>query len=165
MCIKRFAIIYLLYILSIYTPNLQNMVTIKKINDSKYIIDNNNIIIRSAFINWKLWLTKKEISDIYAAKKSYIKNELNNVIENSNLCAESNIKKIYNSKRDKNETFYSLDVLLLLWYNIKHFKETKILVQTNNLLKEYTDKRKPQFIWTIFSEKIKQFSLKSCLIK
>lgn len=117
------------------------MITIQKTTDWKFILDNNNITIRTMFDNWKIWLTKKEISDIYWSKKSDIKKELTNIINNSNICIEENIKKIYNSKRDKTETFYSLDILLLLWYQSNHFKETKLLVNTNNIIKKYTSSR------------------------
>jgi hypothetical protein len=118
------------------------MITIQRTNDWKFILENNNITIRTMFDNWKIWLTKKEISDIYWVKKSNIKKELNNLIVNSQLKTKDIVKKIYNSKRDKTETFYSLDILLLLGYKSKHFKETKLLINTNNLIKEYTSSRK-----------------------
>ncbi len=118
------------------------MTTIEKTNDWKYILDNNNITVRTMFNNWKIWLTKKEISDIYWIKKSSIKKELNKLIINSNHETEDIIKKVYNNKRDKTETFYSLDILLLLWYKSKHFKETKFLINTNNIIKEYALSRK-----------------------
>jgi len=117
------------------------MNTIQKIQDWTYILDN-NISIRAMFNNWKIWLTKKEIADIYSVKKSDIKKELNKLILNSNLDFEENIKKVFNKNKHKNETFYSLDLLLILWYQSKHFKETKFLVNTNNIIKEYTSSRK-----------------------
>jgi len=118
------------------------MITIQKTTDWKYILENNNITVRTMFKNWKIWLTKKEISDLYWIKKSEIKKELNTLIINSTYKTEDIIKKVYNKKRDKTETFYSLDILLLLWYKSKHFKETKFLINTNNIIKEYASSRK-----------------------
>jgi hypothetical protein len=117
------------------------MITIKKTTNWKYIIEKNNITIKAMFEEWKIWLTKKDISDIYWSKKSNIKKELNTIIENSDINLNWKIKKIYNSKKDKNETYYSLDVLLILWYKSKHFKETKFLVNTNKIIKEYNISR------------------------
>ena len=118
------------------------MITIQKTTDWKYILENNNITVRTMFKNWKIWLTKKEISDLYWIKKSEIKKELNTLIINSTYKTEDIIRKVYNRKRDKTEIFYSLDILLLLWYKSKHFKETKFLINTNNIIKEYASSRK-----------------------
>ena len=84
-----------------------------------------------------MWLTIKEVADIYKIDESEVKKELNNILINSNLDLTDNIQKVYNSKTDELETFYSLDVLLLLWYRSKHYIETKFLVNTNKILKEY----------------------------
>jgi hypothetical protein len=61
-----------------------------------------------------MWLTIKEIADIYKVEQSEVKKELNNILINSNLDLTNNIQKVYNSKIDELEIFYSLDVLLLL---------------------------------------------------
>ena len=88
-----------------------------------------------------MWLTIKEISDIYKVTQVEVKKELNNILINSNLDLTDNIKKVYNSNTDETETFYSLDVLLLLWYRSKHYVETKFLVNTNKILREYAISR------------------------
>lgn len=118
------------------------MTTIQKTQDGTFILNNENLSVRAMFNNWKIWLTKKELSDIYWVKKSDIKKELNNLVLNSNIDFEGNIKRIFNKNKDKNETFYSLDILLVLWYQSKHFKETKFLVNTNKIIKKYTSSRK-----------------------
>ena len=66
----------------------------------------------------------------------------NNLVLNSNINFEDNIKKVYNKNKGKRETFYSLDILLILWYQSKHYKETKFLVNTNKIIKEYASSRK-----------------------
>ena len=128
--------------INIYTPNYTHMITIQKTNDWKIIFNTNNVTVRAMFESWKIWLTKKEIADVYWVKKSDIKRELNNIAVNSNLDLVENIKKVYNEQKGKKETFYSLDILLALWYRSKHFKETKFLIKINNVLKEYTSSRK-----------------------
>ena len=123
------------------------MKTIEKI----FLFENNNITIKTLFSKNKIWLTKKEISNIYWVKKSEIKKELNSILLNSNLDITENIQKIYNKTKEKKEIFYSLDILVLLWYNSKHFKETKFLVNANTILKKYTISRK--YRSPIFSKK------------
>jgi hypothetical protein len=118
------------------------MITIQKVENGKFIFENDKLTVRTMFNMWKIWLTKKEIADIYWVKKSEIKRGLNNLLLNSNLDLTENIQKVYNKQKDKKETFYSLDILLLLWYQSKHFKETKFLVHTNKIIKEYANSRK-----------------------
>ena len=120
------------------------MTTIYKIQEGRYLLQNNTFSINTLFSMWKIWLSKKEIALIYWVKKSDIKKELNKIALNSNLDLDENILKVYNDSKGKNEKFYSLDILLLLGYNSKHYKETKLLVNTNKLLKEYTANRKYQ---------------------
>lgn len=117
------------------------MKTIEKINNANYVIKTDNITVKTMFNMWKIWLTKKEIANIYGVKKSEIKKQLKTMISNSNLDLVANIQKVFNDKKGKVETFYSLDTLLLLWYKSKHFEETKFLVTTNNLVKEYAESR------------------------
>lgn len=117
------------------------MKTINRTNNWKYILRNNNLTVKAMFSMWKIWLTIKEIADIYNVAKSDVKRELTNIIINSNLDLSNNIQKVYNSKKDETETFYSLDILLLLGYRSKHFAETKFLVNSNKLLREYTNSR------------------------
>ena len=118
------------------------MNTIQTINRQKFIFENENITVEAMFNEGKIWLTKKQIADVYWVKKSDIKKELNIVLLNSELDIFDNVQKIYNQEKEKNETYYSLDVLLLLGYNSKHYKETKFLIDTNRHIKKYTNNRK-----------------------
>ncbi len=106
-----------------------------------YIFEDGNISVKTLFSGGKIWLTKKEVAYLYWVKKSEIKKEINNIFLNSELDISENIQKIYNKKKNKKDTYYSLDTLLLLWYNLKHYKETKFLINTNKYIKEYSKTR------------------------
>jgi len=110
-------------------------------NIKTYIFENDNITVKTLFSWGKIWLTKKEIAKLYGIEKSEIKKELNNILIDSDLDIAENVVKIYNNKKNKKETYYSLDILLLLWYKSKHYKETKFLVNTNKMIKKYSFKR------------------------
>ncbi len=136
----------------------------KERNNWKYVFQNANVAIKTMFDMGKIWLTKKEIAQVYWVKKSQIKKDLDNLVSGSDIDFTNNIKTIYNEKKDKLQTYYSLDLLLILWYKSKHFKETKFLINTNKILKEYTNKRKyrSQNIWIInwFFDKILKYFIK-----
>lgn len=117
------------------------MKTIQDINNWDYIFINNKLTIKAMYNMWKIWLTKKEIANIYWAKKSDIKEELSNIVKNHNLDLLNSRKRIYNEAKQKITTYYSLDLLLLLWYKSKHFRETKYLINTNKIIKEYAKSR------------------------
>lgn len=145
---------YILSVYFIYLLIIQNMITIKKVQGWRFILENNNITVNTMFNMWKIWLTKREIADVYWVEKSEIKKELNKIALNSNIDLDDNIQKVYNNTKWKNEKYYSLDILLLLGYNSKHFKETKFLINTNKIIKEYTNSRQyrtnnPNKLWII----------------
>jgi len=118
------------------------MKTIHKNNHWDCIFINDNNTIKAMFNNWKIWLTKKEIANIYWAKKSDIKNELSSILKDNNLNSLNKRKKIYNEGKNKLTTYYSIDLLLLLWYKNKRFLETKYLINTNKIIKKYAQSRK-----------------------
>ena len=117
------------------------MTTINNNKNWLIVMKNNNIKIKVLYNLGKIWLSNKELSKIYGIKKSDLVKELKDIIVNSNLDILWNIQKRYNKKNSKTETFYSLDILLLFWYKSKHFKETKFLVNTNRVVKQYTQNK------------------------
>lgn len=118
------------------------MKTIIKNNERNIIIKNNKQNTFAVYIDWKIWLNLEEISEIYHINKSNLKKALNETIINSDLDITDNIKKVFNPKTCEYESFYSLDILLLLWYKSKHYSETKYLININNIIKEYANNRK-----------------------
>lgn len=117
------------------------MKTIQKTINGKYVLKSNNLTVKAMFSMGKLWLTTKDVAEVYWVSENDVKKQINNILINSNLDLSDNIQKVYNENTFETENFYSLDVLLLLWYRSKHFKETKFLVNSNKLLREHTENR------------------------
>ncbi len=117
------------------------MITIKTKDNGQYIFKNGDFTVKTLFTNWKIWLTQNEIAEIYWVSKKDVEIEISNILINSRIDLSQNIQKIYNEKKDRVVTYFSLDILLLLWYRSKHFKETKFLVNTNKILREFTNSR------------------------
>lgn len=113
------------------------MNTLDNTYKKEFIFEDKNLTVRSLFSYWKIWLTLNEISELYSVSKEDLKFKMAEIIFNSDIDSSNNIKKVFNNKFNKHETFYSLDILLLLWYKLKKYKETKFLVHTNRMLKQY----------------------------
>ena len=113
------------------------MRTIHKNIGNEFIFEDNNLSVRSLFSANKIWLTLNDISDIYSISKDELKFKISEIIFNSELEINESIKRVYNDKTRRYETFYSLDLLLILGYKSKKYKETKFLVHTNRMIKEY----------------------------
>ncbi len=133
------------------------MKTIQKTSTEKYILKSKNLTVKAMFSMWKLWLTSKEVAEVYSVNQGDVKKQINNILINSNLDLSDNIQKVYNEKTWEIENFYSLDVLLLLGYRSKHFKETKFLVNSNKILREHSNNRQyrtgnsESILWKIFN--------------
>jgi len=79
------------------------------------------------FISWKIHLTKKDIAILFSTKKTEIKDMIDFLdIEYLNYT---------NKETSKVSKIYSLDDIIILWYKLKKFNETKILIKTNRILK------------------------------
>lgn len=92
------------------------------------ILEINNSIINLVYKKWSLHLSKKDIWELFWVQKSVIKEILNNL----------NIKNSitnYDKSKGKNIKLYSLESILLIWYKLKKYKETKIIIKSNRIVK------------------------------
>lgn len=92
------------------------------------ILEINNSSINLVYKKWNLFLSKKDIWELFGVKKSIIKEILNdlNIKNNANN---------YDKSKDKNIKLYSLESILLIWYKLKKYNETKIIIKTNRIIK------------------------------
>lgn len=92
------------------------------------ILEINNSSINLVYKKWNLFLSKKDIWELFGVKKSIIKEILNdlNIKNNANN---------YDKSKDKNIKLYSLESILLIWYKLKKYNETKIIIKSNRIIK------------------------------
>lgn len=121
------------------------MQTTETNKNSTFIINLNEFTNKTLFKENKIWLTKKEILNIYSINEEVLNLELDEIIENTNLSESKIVTKVYDNKNAKKNIFYSIDIILLLGYKSKKFKETRFLVNTNNFMKKYNKNRKHRF--------------------
>lgn len=88
----------------------------------------NNSVINIVYKNWKTLLSKKDIWELFSTQKSKIKD----VIIDMNI---NNDDVFYNKKREKNIKLYSVESIILIWYKLKKFSETKHLIKANRIIK------------------------------
>ena len=99
----------------------------KKWNQHQIKINSNIISIYD--INNKNYLSKKDISKIFNTKKSNIKKEIKDL--NISFC-----QKVYSKEKQKFINTYSIEKIILIWYKLKKFDETKTLLKINRKIKE-----------------------------
>jgi len=92
------------------------------------ILEINNSSINLVYKKWNLYLSKKDIWELFWVEKSLVKEVLNSLnIKNSTTN--------YDKSKDKNIKLYSLESILLIWYKLKKYNETKIIIKANRIIK------------------------------
>jgi len=91
-------------------------------------LERNNTIINLVYKNKSVYLSKKDIWELFNTKKSIIKDIIEDLqIENSEV--------IFNKSKNKNSKLYNLESVLLIGYKLKKFNDTKLLIKTNRIIK------------------------------
>lgn len=95
---------------------------------------NNQVKIDSKILNIysiesKNYLSKKDISKIFNTKKSIIKKVINELNIDISI-------RIYSKEKSKFINTYSIEKIILIWYKLKKFEETKTLLKINRKIKE-----------------------------
>lgn len=129
------------------------MIKINKLKKGGFVLQKDNIKIESIFNNWKLWLTKNEICKLFHLKRNIITDNIKNIFLSDQYDIENDVEKIFNKNINKKETFYSLDIIISLWYRFKSYNDTKFMINANNIIKKYNKKTETNL--NIFSSNIR----------
>jgi len=120
----------------------------KVLNNSKkseVVINNWNSDINILFVDNKIYLTKKEIANLFWVTKTEIKEKLDEIKKISNIDKNINQIKYYSKTKKKEQKYYSLDFIVSIWYRLKSYNETKFILNSNKILKEHNTNRKNNF--------------------
>lgn len=79
-------------------------------------------------INNNNYLSKKDISILFNTKKSIIKN----IIKELNI---NELNKVYSKEKQKFINTYSIEKIVIIWYKLKKFNETKNIIKINRIIK------------------------------
>lgn len=133
------------------------MIKVIKQSEGKVTLAINNIKIDLNLNNGKIWLTKDEIEDVFWIDNNLIDQTLLSMKNESNQFFNKNIKKTFNTTTKQQKIFYSIDIIINIWYRINDFQTTKLIIQINRNLKDLKINKKT--LLTIFKEKLERFSV------
>ena len=84
-----------------------------------------------------VWLTQKEMAELFQRDQSVISRHVNNVFKEGELDEESNMQKMHIANSDKPVTYYNLDVIISVGYRVKSHRGTQFRIWATGTLREY----------------------------
>lgn len=139
------------------------MVKLTKLRNGDIILNINNTLINVKFNDNKIWLTKREIANMFWVEKNIIKENLLKMQTNSIYDYNKNSKRIFNISTKKEKVYYSIDLIISLGYRLNNFTATKLLIKINRTLKNLWINRKS--ILKIIKESLEKISIESYFAK
>lgn len=96
-----------------------------------------NVVVDVQLQNETVWLTQKQISDLFDKERSVITKHINNIFKESELDEESNVQNLHIANSDKPVAFYNLDVIISIGYRVKSKRGVEFRKWANSILKDY----------------------------
>lgn len=93
-------------------------------------------------INNNNYLTKKDISKLFNTKKSIIKS----IIKELNI---NEFNRVYSKEKQKFINTYSIEKIIIIWYKLKKFNETKNIIKINRIIKNNSNNSTNLFDYTL----------------
>ena len=84
-----------------------------------------------------VWLTQKQIAEIFQKDQSVISRHINNIFKDGEVDEKSNMQKMHIANSDKPVSFYSLDIVLAVGYRTNSSKAISFRKWATKVLKEY----------------------------
>jgi hypothetical protein len=84
-----------------------------------------------------VWLTQKEMAELFQRDQSVISRHINNVFKEGELDAESTMHFLHIANSDKPVAFYNLDVIISIGYRVKSHRGTQFRIWATGTLREY----------------------------
>lgn len=102
-----------------------------------YEIEDKNIELEVNLENETVWLTQKQMSELFDRDRTVITRHINNIFKEEELVEKSNVQKVHFPNSDKPTTLYSLDVIISVGYRVKSKRGTQFRMWANKILKDY----------------------------
>jgi len=83
------------------------------------IYENKDIKVDVLIENETVWLTQKQMSELFDKDRSTITKHINNIFKEGELIKESNVQNMHIANSDKPVKFYNLDVIISVGYRVK----------------------------------------------
>jgi prophage maintenance system killer protein len=83
------------------------------------------------------WITQQQMAEIFEIDRSVITKHINKLFKDNEITTESNVQKMHVPNSDKPVKFYSLDVILAVWYKTNSSKAIKFRQRATQTLKQH----------------------------
>jgi len=102
-----------------------------------YTDENSNIDLKVNFDGESVWLTQKQITQIFEKDRTVITKHINNILKDNEVDEKSNVQKMHIASSDKPVKFYSLDIVLAVGYRTNSKKAIEFRKWATSVLKKY----------------------------
>ena len=96
-----------------------------------------DVEIKTKIQNDTIWLSQKEIVDLFQTDQSVVSRHIHNIYFSGELDEKSNMQKMHNANSDKPVKYYSLDTIVSVGYRVNSKKATDFRVWATKTLKQY----------------------------
>lgn len=96
-----------------------------------------NTEIQVKLENDTVWLRQTDMQLLFWRDQSVVSRHISNVFTENELDKKSNMQKMHIANSDKPVAFYSLDVIISVWYRVKSQEWTQFRIWSNKILKDY----------------------------
>ena len=101
------------------------------------VYDNGEIELKVPVKEESIWLTQKQIVELFAKNQSVISRHIRNIFQDGEVDKKSNMQKMHIANSDKPIYLYSLDIILAVGYRTNSKKAIEFRVWATKVLKEY----------------------------
>lgn len=85
-----------------------------------------------------IWMTQKKIAQLFWVDRTVITKHLKNIFDSFELEKNHNVQKMhFNNYDSKSKNYYSLDVIIAVWYRVNSKQATQFRIWATNILKEF----------------------------
>ena len=110
-------------------------------NTNSYMVKGINKSFKFIYLQGNVWLNTKEISNLFWIYEFQTAEYIKDILFNSEIDMSDSIKRRYNNDIKSYDNYYSIDLIISIWYRLKRYSETKLLISSNKYIKEYNINR------------------------
>jgi len=101
------------------------------------IYNNGEIELNVSLNSDTIWLTQKDITQVFEKDQSVISRHINNIFNDKEVDEKSNMQKMHIASSDKPVKLYSLDIILAVGYRTNSAKAIQFRQWATSVLKNY----------------------------
>ena len=84
-----------------------------------------------------VWLTQKQLSELFDTERSVITKHLRNIFDSGELEEKSNVQKMHIANSDKPVALYNLDMIISVGYRVNSKRGTQFRIWATNVLRKH----------------------------